>query len=128
MSDILADDGAQPLRITKEVRMRKDTLEYDYHAKRTLAWRVIERLMRTGAEPIQLAAALVIIKRTDPEPVRETTIQAMFNGPVVMRWDLNNPELSPPGSPTARKNTSSIALPDSTSSSVTADGERPPSA
>jgi hypothetical protein len=117
-------------RVERATRIEADPLEYDVRSKRTWAWKLAERLAtKAENEAIQLSAIREFLKRTDPEPQREpTTVNATFNAPVVIRWDLSAPEIPPPSALTEPKNTFSNGSSDSTSSSVIADGERPPSA
>lgn len=61
----------QPLarRDEKSERAESAPVEYDFHAKRTWAWRKVEKLATSARkEETRLAALREFLKRTDPEP------------------------------------------------------------
>jgi hypothetical protein len=58
-----------PARRGASDRRHVDPVEYDFHAKRSWAWRKVEALGRSAKkEEVQLAALREFLKRTDPEP------------------------------------------------------------
>ena len=62
-------DPQDKMRVNRVERARAEPVEYDFHAKRTWAWRKIEKLARSAErQELQLAALREFVKRTDPEP------------------------------------------------------------
>lgn len=93
-----------------------------------LAWRkILQGLQEKKLTALGVRCAETTIEHFDPAP-KASVLAAQFNGPVVIRWDLSAPEIPPVSGPMAHKSTFSDGSNGSASSSVIADGERPPSA